>query len=85
MHDKLIMILNNGAAHENYGQASKMNLDIILTRWIVLDRECLFGMRHNFPDVEYRKYFDGFLELTCKNENRLMKNVNKILDYSELR
>ena len=32
MHDKLIMILNNGAAHENYGQASKMNLDIILTR-----------------------------------------------------
>ena len=85
MHDKLIMILNNGAAHENYGQASKMNLDIILTRWIVLDRECLFGMRQNFPDVEYRKYFDGFLELTCKNGNRLMKNVNKISDYSELR
>lgn len=79
MHDKLIMILNNGAAHENYGQASKMNLDIILPRWIVLDRECLFGMRQNFPDVEYRKYFDGFLELTCKNGNRLMKNVNKIL------
>ena len=79
------MILNNDAAHENYGQASKMNLDIILTRWIVLDRECLFEMRQNFPDVEFRKYFDGFLELTCKNGNRLMKNVNKIQDYSELR
>ena len=63
--------------------ASKMNLDIILRRRIILDRECLFA--HNFPDVEYRKYFEGFLELTCKNVNRLMKNVNKILDYAELR
>ena len=66
------MILNNGAAHENYGQASKMNLDIILTRWIVLDRECLFEMRQNFPDVEFRKCF---LELTCKNGIGLMKKL----------
>ena len=66
------MILNNDAAHENYGQASKMNLDIILTRWIVLDRECLFEMRQNFPDVEFRKYF---LELTCKKGIGLMKKL----------
>lgn len=62
------MILNNDAAHENYGQASKMNLDIILTRWIVLDRECLFEMRQTFRMLNLENILMAFLNSPAKME-----------------
>ena len=44
--------------------ASKMNLDIILTRWIVVDRGRLFRHQRNFPDIEFENIL--MAELTCK-------------------
>lgn len=68
------MILNNGAAHENYGQASKMNLDIILTRWIVLDRECLLRCGKTFRMLTTENILMAFLNSPAKMEIGLINN-----------